>query len=150
MVREVAASRRAPIVMLGINHFSPTSARMAGHSRRVRLIRVPWLIPLWAQAQVWGRCILIRRNVPLTLDLLAHELAHVQQWQRLGVVRFLWRYATGLIRHGYWHHPLEEEARAAEHHPHYRDWAGEILCAWKDSAKKGNPRSCRRSRKREK
>jgi hypothetical protein len=138
------------VLMQSLNPFSHVPGRTAGLSKRVRLIRVPWLLPGWAQAQVWGRYILIRRGVPLTLNLLAHELAHVQQWQRLGVARFIWHYAKGLVRHGYWRHPLEEEARAAEHQPSYRDWAGEILNALKESAKKGNPRSCRRSRKREK
>ena len=90
---------------------------------RVLIITVPWLIPGWAQAQVWGRCILIRRGVAVTETLLAHELAHVQQWRTLGVARFIWHYGRGLWQHGYWHHPMERAARAAEADPHYRQWA---------------------------
>jgi hypothetical protein len=93
----------------------------------VRLIVVPWLIPRWARAQVWGRTILIRRGVSLTEELLAHELAHVRQWQKLGRRGFLWLYACHLIRSGYCNHPLELEARAAEHSEFYLDWARHLL-----------------------
>lgn len=93
----------------------------------VSLITVPWLIPGWARAQVWGRLILLRRGVRLTEALLAHELAHVQQWRTLGVFPFVCQYLTGLIRSGYWHHPLEQAARAAEHDAYYRQWARHLL-----------------------
>jgi hypothetical protein len=95
----------------------------------VRLIIVPWLIPTWAQAQVWWNLILIRRGVTVTEQLLAHELAHVHQWRTLGVVPFLCRYLVGLFRFGYWDHPLEQKARAAEHQDFYRHWARQILRA---------------------
>ena len=95
--------------------------------RRVRLKRVPWLIPGWARAQAWPRLILIRRGVPLTEALLAHELAHVDQWQRLGPVVFVWRYCRDFWRYGYTDHPLEEEARAAAAEPMYRRWARLLL-----------------------
>lgn len=94
---------------------------------RVRLRRVPWLIPSWAQAQAWPRLILIRRGVPLTETLLAHELAHVQQWQRLGLIAFIWTYCRYFLRYGYADHPLEEEARAAAADPWYRCWARLLL-----------------------
>lgn len=93
----------------------------------VRLIVVPWLIPRWARAQVWGRTILIRRGVNLTAGLLAHELAHVRQWQLLGKCRFVWLYTRHLIRYGYWLHPLEIEARAAQHQQEFLTWACRLL-----------------------
>lgn len=93
----------------------------------VRLFLVPWLIPSWAQAQVWGRFILLRRGVRLTEDLLAHELVHVQQWRTLGVFPFIWRYLAGLLSCGYWRHPLEQEARTASCDPYYRQWARALL-----------------------
>lgn len=46
--------------------------------------------------------------------LIRHEQAHWEQYQRLGWWRFVWAYLTGLIRHGYWNHPMEIEARRAE------------------------------------
>jgi len=104
-----------------------SSAEGAAGWPAVRLRRVPWLMPRWAQAQVWGRTILLRRGVPLTEALLGHELAHVDQWRRYGAARFLWRYVAGLVRRGYWRHPLEVEARAAAHDPRYRRWARAVL-----------------------
>ena len=93
----------------------------------VRLIIVPWLIPAWARAQVWGNLILIRRGVNVTEELLAHELAHVHQWRTLGVFPFLFQYLRGLIRSAYWDHPLEIAARAAARQDFYRRWAWQIL-----------------------
>jgi hypothetical protein len=93
----------------------------------VRLIIVPWLIPRWAQAQVWGNVILIRRGVPVTEQLLAHELAHVLQWRLMGVLPFLFNYLKYFLRHGYPDHPMERQARAAASQDFYRRWANLIL-----------------------
>jgi hypothetical protein len=93
----------------------------------VRLIIVPWLIPRWAQAQVWGRVILIRRGIKVTEQLLAHELAHVLQWRSLGFIKFIFNYLKYYLRHGYLNHPLERQAQAAEFNDFYRSWARQIL-----------------------
>jgi hypothetical protein len=95
--------------------------------RPVRLIIVPWLIPGWAQAQVWWNIILLRRGVSLTERLLAHELAHVIQWQTLGIFPFIFQYAKHLIRYGYRRHPLELAAQAAEQNDDYREWARHLI-----------------------
>lgn len=44
-----------------------------------------------------------------------HELAHVAQYQRYGLLNFLVRYGWYCLRYGYYNNPLEIEARAAEH-----------------------------------
>jgi hypothetical protein len=93
----------------------------------VRIFYVPWLLPTWARAQVWGNVILVKRGVALTEGLLAHELAHVRQWRAFGVLGFLFYYARHLIRHGYEGHPLEIAARLAEQDDSYLNWAKEIL-----------------------
>lgn len=46
--------------------------------------------------------------------LARHETAHWIQYQRMGVVRFYVTYLWLLLRHGYWNHPMEVEAREAE------------------------------------
>lgn len=92
----------------------------------VRILRVPFLVPPTALAQVpWFRTILVRKDVSLGIRILAHELCHVDQWERykLGMVV---RYLTGL-RLGYWDNPLEVEARKAERNPDYISWAESIL-----------------------
>lgn len=48
------------------------------------------------------------------LALLAHELKHVEQYRREGLLRFLWRYITHWLKVGYdlERHPYEKEAYA--------------------------------------
>ena len=99
----------------------------------VKIFRVPWLIPNWARAQTWWNVVLVRRGVRLTKQLLAHELAHVLQWQAFGPLAFVCRYARHLAAQGYKHNPLEILARLAEQDDFYLNWAQEIL----KSAKKG-------------
>jgi len=93
----------------------------------VRIISVPWLIPTWARAQTWWNVVLVRRGVALTRRLLAHELAHVQQWRSLGGWNFVHLYARYLIRHGYEQNPLEIVARLAEQDDYFLGWARKIL-----------------------
>lgn len=44
-------------------------------------------------------------------DLIAHELVHVEQIERMGRVRFLATYLWYQVRYGYALNPLEQEAR---------------------------------------
>ena len=46
-----------------------------------------------------------------------HELAHVAQYQRYGVVKFLFLYVFEWIKNGYYNNRFEVEARAAEQVP---------------------------------
>lgn len=45
---------------------------------------------------------------------LLHELKHVEQYERLGVLAFWWQYVIESIRKGYYNNVFEVEARAAE------------------------------------
>ncbi len=45
---------------------------------------------------------------------VCHELEHVAQYERLGTLGFLWKYAGESIRNGYYKNGLEVAARAAE------------------------------------
>lgn len=51
------------------------------------------------------------RRAEIPTGLLAHEWVHVEQFNRLGAARFIWRYLTGSLR-GYSRNPLEIEAYA--------------------------------------
>jgi hypothetical protein len=93
----------------------------------IRIYIVPWLIPAWARAQAWWTVILVKRGVPLTESLLAHELAHVLQWRDLGVWRFMYTYLRLFLRHGYEAHPLELAARRAETDEFFLSWARQLL-----------------------
>jgi hypothetical protein len=43
-----------------------------------------------------------------------HELKHVEQYQRLGFIPFLWMYLWYSLKYGYFNNPFEIEAREAE------------------------------------
>ena len=51
---------------------------------------------------------------PTSKSLLAHELVHIEQFNRYGHVGLLVRYAYQKLRYGYNNMPLENEAREAE------------------------------------
>jgi len=93
----------------------------------VRITRKRFLIPFWAVSQVpRKRTIWVRRDVRLGANLLAHELAHVQQAERhpWPLAYFMQWAATGF---SYTRMPFEVEARRAERDPWYRAWADDIL-----------------------
>jgi uncharacterized protein DUF4157 len=43
-----------------------------------------------------------------------HELKHVEQFRRHGLLNFLWKYLLESVREGYHNNRFEKEARAAE------------------------------------
>lgn len=85
---------------------------------KIRLIRLPFLIPMWAAAQViFPRTIFYRGNPSyMSFDLIAHELGHVLQIERDGLLRYWWNYLTGMIGKGYNNHWMEEEAHMLSQH----------------------------------
>ena len=95
----------------------------------VTVARAHVLIPFWARAQVLRpREILVRHGVELDARLLAHELAHVIQRERLGRwfdLVYVWQWATVGFR--YSRIPLEVEARAAEVNRWYLAWASGVM-----------------------
>lgn len=73
---------------------------------------LPWM--LRKHGITLGRTVLVAGDASMVSpQLLAHEFAHVRQWEELGVVGFVWRYARELVTHGYGlKMPLEREAFA--------------------------------------
>ena len=76
-------------------------------------------MPPGASAITIGSTISLRTRAAGNERLLRHELVHVEQWRRLGVIgflrRYLWAYARWRLRaHGHWDAyrriPLEIEA----------------------------------------
>ena len=68
-------------------------------ARRARVQRVPVLSP-GMHGMTLGRLILVLHDDDRTgrRKLLAHELVHVEQYARLGVAKFLWRYVGEYAR----------------------------------------------------
>jgi hypothetical protein len=94
----------------------------------IKITKVPFLLPPAAAAQTWGNNILVAsKHWPPTVEIVAHELVHVDQWDRYGVIGFVVEYVRGLIfwrgRGGlaglYKYHPLEVEAHVNQEEPRY-------------------------------
>ncbi len=68
-------------------------------ARRVRIVEVPWL-PGSARGLTLGRFVLLTDDVDRVgrSTLLAHELVHVEQYARFGVLGFLGRYVAEYLR----------------------------------------------------
>ena len=76
-------------------------------------------VPPGADAITLGRLVVVRAHAAGSERLLRHELVHVEQWARLGVLGFLARYVGSYLLwrvrgHGHWSAyrriPLEVEA----------------------------------------
>lgn len=83
-------------------------------------------VPRGADAITLGKTVIVRERCVASERLLRHELVHVEQWKRLGVVAFvvayvgsylLWRVRGRDHRSAYLRIPLEIEAewRARRH-----------------------------------
>lgn len=79
-------------------------------------------VPPGAAAITIGRLISVRRRAASDERLLDHELVHVSQWRRYGVVGFLCRYLGGYLR---W------RVRGHVHWDAYRRIPFEIEAEWR-------------------
>jgi hypothetical protein len=98
----------------------PESVRIVEQSTPARLAAA-WLGSRKV-AMVWGNRVLLwgcsQEEFLTNTPWVRHELKHVEQYQRFGMVGFLVRYIAYSIRYGYANNPLELEARQAENSPH--------------------------------
>jgi hypothetical protein len=69
----------------------------ARDTARARIVIVPVLTP-GVLAMTLGRWILVRRGHDGNVALIGHELVHVEQWRRYGVIRFLTGYLGAYTR----------------------------------------------------
>ncbi len=87
-------------------------------------------VPPGAAAITLGPLVIVRRRAADDPHLLRHELVHVEQWRRLGVLRFLVRYLGSYLR---W------RLRAHDHHSAYLRIPLEVEAEWQ--ARRGAPLS---------
>lgn len=76
-------------------------------------LRAGWIPPAIA-GMTLGHGIALRADCTDDGCLLAHELAHIAQYERLGIARFLRQYLRESVWPGYPRGALEIEAKAAE------------------------------------
>lgn len=93
------------------------------------ILKVPILLPPWAIAQTWGPLILWKRSRPITPDVLAHELRHVDQAKRLLWIGWPFAYLLAWIRAGFRYSRIsyELDAQAAATRPYYLEWAHQLI-----------------------
>lgn len=75
-----------------------------------------WFSPISPVAITLERLILVEESMSESPRLLAHELAHVHQYEQDGLGTFLYRYVQQCASIGYRNAPYELEARDAERH----------------------------------
>ncbi|MED5618273.1 hypothetical protein [Ideonella sp. BN130291] len=127
-----ARQREARILRTGraLTEDEQAIARAMGVAQpeRVRLLQLSrWPLPMrWFSRHVTAMALghsICCVGDEVTPRLLAHELRHVQQVEAAGSLRnFLTVYLAEVARHGYWHAPLEVDARRAAQA--YSDVAG--------------------------
>lgn len=64
---------------------------------RARIVVVRWLTP-GVLAMTLDRYVLVRRGHETNVELIAHELVHVQQWREQGRIGFLRAYLGDYVR----------------------------------------------------
>jgi hypothetical protein len=98
---------------------------LPAHPRVKQIARQVGLLNADTGGLTAGYGIIIRRDCANNLRLLAHEFAHVAQYERLGKVGFLQEYIQQIAAHGYLNaaFELEAEAKAIKYRwrPSWRD-----------------------------
>ena len=79
--------------------------------RDVTVKQSRWLPRPPHKAMTVGHTIYVRQGETMGIRTLAHELAHVAQYDRWGMAGMLWRVGWQRMRYGYRNSPLEIEAR---------------------------------------
>lgn len=82
-----------------------------------RIVYKAWWM-FWAEGMVVWPWMWFRRTSDQVSDrLYRHELQHCYQVKQLGRFRFYTTYIWLWLRHGYWKHPYEVEARERQNDP---------------------------------
>ena len=68
---------------------------------------------------VCSKLIIVKRN-KLNINLLAHELVHVDQILKLGFFKMMWQYLRESIKKGYANNKFEEEAYVKQYSAEYQ------------------------------
>jgi hypothetical protein len=85
---------------------------LPAHPRVKQLARQVGLLNADTGGLTAGYGVIVRRDCADNLRLLAHEFAHVTQYERLGKVGFLQEYIQQIAARGYLNAPFELEAEA--------------------------------------
>lgn len=78
-------------------------------------------------AMAFGNRIFVREGEKITKSLIAHELVHVEQYEKMGMFMFLVTWAYEYLKKGYDNISLEKEAYDKQHEDYYLAWAESVL-----------------------
>lgn len=78
-------------------------------------------------AMAFGNFIFVRNDVTITKTLIAHELVHVNQYKRDGMIKFLFVWLIQFIFRGYKNISYEKEAYTKQYYTNYQNWASTVL-----------------------
>lgn len=94
---------------------------------KVKIANKFWLCVFYIMSKLYGtniigfttfwNTIIIRKEQILNDKLLAHELTHIEQINKLGVFKFTFEYIKQLLKNGYANNKFEINARQNEANP---------------------------------
>lgn len=79
-----------------------------------KIFYVPWVWPPYRGITLPPFGIFIKKEFKGNQKLLNHDLVHWQQYQKMGLFKFYFKYLKQFLIHGYDKMPLEIEARYEE------------------------------------
>ena len=88
----------------------------------IKIVTVPrWLMPFGYGLTIY-KTIFVREDANREV-VIAHEYCHTQQWNKIGLLKFPFKYLIELIKSGYLDNKYEVEARKYAD-THYRKFIG--------------------------
>ena len=76
-----------------------------------------WFFPQWVNGFTFGQHIFLRRGTKETYDrTIDHERVHAEQYEKHGIIKFLWIYFVKEFRVPYREKTFEKEAYSKTEH----------------------------------
>jgi len=82
--------------------------------RQPKIYYVRWVLPPYRAMTIPPFGIFIKKRYKNDKRILNHEIIHWEQYQKLGLLTFYFRYFKQFIKYGYDKMPMEIEARYEE------------------------------------
>ncbi len=82
--------------------------------RQVKIHYVRWVVPPYRAMTIPPLGIFIKKKYRGDKKILNHDMVHWQQYQKMGLFKFYFRYFKQFLIYGYDNMPMELEARYEE------------------------------------
>lgn len=99
-----------------LKHENPTDAKpvlavRATLKKQPKIYYVRWVLPPFRAMTIPPFGIIVRKDLKVDNQILAHDLIHWKQYERMGFFMYYFRYFMQMILIGYDTMPMEMEAR---------------------------------------